>query len=245
MLPTIISYANNGYRDFSENLLRNIRDVIRNHNTVFYCLDSALYTALMPYSSDRVEIRLYTQDVASTVSTYGTTSFNRLTHTKISVLRDALRRFGFIHFVDADVVFCKEPTVDYYSKYMNYDIVYQRDAPPPNAPFHVWTCTGNFTLRNTGGTLKLLKDVEDIQDVHPEQNDQDCQRLLFETSGITDIRNYPHASLTEFPMQDFTCGYAVLNPLVDIREILVFHANHVVGKDAKITLLRRMGKWYA
>lgn len=244
MLPVIISYANSGYRDFAENLLRNIRDAVHNHTAVFYCLDSTLYTALSPYASDRVEIRLHEQDLEANVATYGTAGFNKLTHTKVSILRDALSRFGFIHFVDADVVFCREPTVEYYSKYTDYDIVYQRDAPPPNEPFNPWTCTGNFTLRNTKNTLQFLQKIEDMQALHPDQNDQDCQRLLFESEGIVDIRTYPNARLTEFPMQDFTCGYAVLNPFVDVREIIVFHANHVVGRDAKIALLRQMGKWY-
>jgi len=244
MLPVVISFANIGYRAFSENLLMNAQAVLKHHLLVFYCLDAALYEVLKPYASDRIQIELYAKEaVSSGFEPYNSSGFLKLTKLKMDIIAEALERYGLIHFVDGDVVFCKEPTEEYYEAYKEYDIVYQLDAPPPNKPYHVWTCTGNFVLRNTEATRRFLALLRDYQSMRA-QNDQECQRQIFLDAGIEDIRCYPSAKLTEFPPEEFTCGYFVRKNLVDFDKILVFHANHVVGNEAKQELLRKIGKWY-
>jgi hypothetical protein len=245
-LPTVISFANIGYRDFSENLLRNAQDVLKNHTLILYCLDKELYDALQPYANDRIKLVLYDSTPVSTnFENYGCGNFNSITQIKINIILSALAEYGFIHFVDGDVVFCKEPTEEYYEPYSDYDIVYQRDAPPPNNPFCVWTCTGNFVLRNTERTQKFLQTISEYQRAsNGTKNEQESQYNIFEDAGITDIREYPHARLTEFPDSEFTCGWYVRENAVDFSKIIVFHANHVTGSHAKLGLLQKIGKWY-
>lgn len=245
MLPVVISFANIGYRDFSENLLMNAREVLKHHLLVFYCLDNALYEVLKPYASERIQIELYAKEaVSSGFEHYGNSAaFLKMMKLKMDIIAEALERYGLIHFVDGDVVFCKEPTEEYYEAYKEYDIVYQLDAPPPNKPFHVWTCTGNFVLRNTEATRRFLALLREYQSKRA-QNEQECQRQIFLDAGIEDIRRYPLAKLTEFPPEEFACGVFVRDNLVDFHTIMVFHANHVVGNDAKQGLLRKIGKWY-
>jgi hypothetical protein len=245
-LPTIIAFANIGYRHFSENLLRNAQDVLKNHTLVFYCLDKELYDALQPYVNDRTKLVLYdSTPVSRNFENYGSDNFNIITKVKMHIISRALVEHGFIHFVDGDVVFCKEPTEEYYEQYSDYDIIYQRDAPPPNNPFHIWTCTGNFVLRNTERTHKFLQTISEYQlATNYMKNDQESQLKIFEDAGITDIREYPHARVTEFPDTEFTCGWYVRENAVDFSKIIVFHANHVTGSHAKVGLLNKIGKWY-
>jgi len=244
-LPVIVSYANYGYLQFSENLLRNAQDVLKNHTLVLYCLDRQLFDALQKYVSDSIQLVLYENNNAGNgYYSYNSGGFSKLTHIKVNILSETIKKYGFVHFVDGDVVFCKEPTEEYYAKYSDYDIVYQRDAPPPNQPFHPWTCTGNLILRNTERTHAFLLALSEYQTNYPAINDQGCQMKLFEASRIVDIRTYPHARLTEFPDTEFTCGYYVRENLFDFGSIMVFHANHVTGADAKVGLLRKIGKWY-
>jgi len=212
---------------------------------VFYCLDKALHTALQPFVTERIELVLYDDEVVTTEFThYGNSQeFLKMMKRKLLILHDALAKYEFIHFVDGDVVFCIEPTEDYYETYKDYDIVYQRDAPPPNQPFHEWTCTGNFVLRKNERTVRFLNLIQSYQEKRP-MNEQECQREIFRDSNVSDIRNYLHAKLTEFPMEEFSCGACVRDGLVKQETIMVFHANHVTGNDAKQGLLKRIGKWY-
>ena len=245
MLPVVISFANFGYLDFVVNLLKNVQDVLKNHRFVMYCMDRELFDAVQSYASDRIEIVLHQRNVTKDLVHYGSSEpFLAMMRVKTELIRDAVIKYGLVHFVDGDVVFCKEPTEEYYAKYAEYDIVYQRDAPPPNAPYHEWTCTGNFLLRNTDPTIRYLDTLRLYQGRLP-MNEQECQREMFRDFKVTDIRTFPGVKLTEFPMEEFTGGFGVRDSLVDPAGIMVFHANHVVGKSAKIGLLKQIGKWYS
>lgn len=254
MLPVVISFANFGYLDFVVNILTNVREVLKNHRFVMYCMDRQLFDAVQSFASDRIEIVLYARDVTRGTVDYGNSEpFLKMMKVKTELIREAVIQYGFVHFVDGDVVFCKEPTEEYYEKYKEYDIVYQRDAPPPNSAFHEWTCTGNFTLRHTDSTIRFLNTLRLYQG-RLQMNEQECQREMFRDMKVTDIRTFPGVKLTEFPMEEFTGGFGLMyewpgTPAdgrrgVDPSGIMVFHANHVVGKRLKIDLLKRIGKWY-
>jgi lipopolysaccharide biosynthesis glycosyltransferase len=135
MLPVVISTANFGYLDFVRNLLKTVQDVLKNHRFVMYCMDRELFDAIQEYASERIEIVLYDCNVPKTFMDYASTgAFSSMMYVKMELIRSALQKYGYIHFVDGDVVFCKEPTEEYYSAYAEYDIVYQRDLPPPHEP---------------------------------------------------------------------------------------------------------------
>jgi len=246
MLPVVISTANFGYLDFARNLIANVRETLSAHRFVFYCMDQQLYDSLKGRATERIEIRLFNTTCDTGFQNFDSAKFIGIDRAKIQIIRSALSEFGFVHFVDADVVFFKEPTAAYHAEYADYDIVYQRDmAPSMGSAYDPWTCVGNMTLRNTEPTRAFLDTLQDYETRYPEKNDQECQRQMFRDAGVSDIRTYPHAKLTEFPMEHFTMGWVVSNQPEILKDTMVFHANYVVGKDAKIGRLKQVGKWYA
>jgi len=248
MLPVIISFANIGYLTFCENLLQNIHDRVHNHNVVFFCMDDELHSKLQKYRTNRIEIVKYTSptegDVSNEFVNFGETDeFRKMMRIKMQIIYECVQKYSFIHFVDGDVVFCKEPTSEYHERYKEYDIVFQRDCPPPSLPYSVWTCTGNFTLRNSERTLRYLRKIQEYQ-VTRNVAEQNAQCIYLNEMGITDIREYPNARLMEFPMSEFTLGRAICDDHVSLDTVMVFHANHVVGFDMKKKLLQDIGMWY-
>jgi len=255
--PTIISYSNIGYHVFAKNLLVNIASTLVNHRIKFYCLDEEICKELnafvefnknhFQFAEGQLEIIPHYENLKieglRNFQNYGTAEYNKITHTKMDILLDALEKYGWIHFVDCDVVFMKEPPIEFYNKYETYDIVYQPDVDP-GRPFNTWICTGNVSIRNTPNSVRFLNEIKQCQTRQNSGNDQDCQRLVFDEAQITDIRDYPHARLFEYPPENYTCGYNIMHNLVDRNQVMVFHANHVTGGDAKIELLKKMGKWY-
>jgi hypothetical protein len=246
-LPSIICFSNFGYKDFAENFLRNIIDKIHNHKVIYYCLDEELYNYLSSkYIASNITIELYnnTSKTIKEFVEYGSSQFVKLMDTKMNLIIHALETYKYIHVVDADIVFLQELTESYYEKYSEYDIVYQRDAPPPNEPYHDWTCTGNWLLKYSENTVNFLNKIIEFKSKFPNFGEQEAQREVFRSVGITDIRKYPYAKLTEFPAEEFACGYYVRENATDFKNILVFHANHVVGYERKKELLKKLEYWY-
>ena len=247
MLPVVISSANHGYKDFVLNLLINVKQELHNHRFVLYCLDQKLYDDVKQYSHGNIEVRLSNVRCDAEFQEYSPHSkkFIAIDRAKIHVIREALSEFGFIHFVDADVVFFIEPSEEYHGKYKDYDIVYQRDMAPTLGPaYNQWTCVGNMTLRNTPETNRFLNSLQMYEDKYPNENDQECQRILFKDLGVTDIRTCPGVRLTEFPMTEFTMGWVVDHTPWMLTHTMVFHANYVAGREAKIQRLRSVKHWY-
>jgi hypothetical protein len=244
MLPVIVSTANAGYGDLARNLVLNAQRVLKNHRFVFYCMDQQLFDMLKPLGTDRIEIRAFGAACSKDFREYNASGFQEITHAKLRVASAALGEFGFVHFVDADVVFLKEPTAEYHAAYNDYDIVFQRDmAPCEGGACATWTCVGDMVLRNTEATRKHLERLQQYA-LRTGNNDQECQRQMFEEAGVTDIRLYPHAKFTEFPIEDFALGWVANNAPHLIPNLMVFHANCVMGKQAKIELLKKVGGWF-
>lgn len=244
MLPVIVSTANAGYGDLARNLLTNARRVLKNHRLVFYCMDQQLFDSLKNFATDRIEIRMFVASCSTAFREYNSRGFQEITHVKLQVAAAALAEFGFIHFVDADVAFLKEPTAEYHARYADYDIVFQRDmAPCEGGAYATWTCVGDMVLRNTEATRKHLDRLQEYA-AKTGKNDQECQRQMFEEAGVTDIRLYPHAKFTEFPIEDFALGWVANNASHLIPNLMVFHANCVMGKQSKIDLLKKVGGWF-
>jgi hypothetical protein len=242
MLPVLITYSNFGYIDFAKNLILNLANVLKHHKLHFYCLDRQTYDELSKTTHDFLTVELFEKDVSSEFENYKTVKYNKLTHTKTSVLRDALNKYPFIHFIDCDVVCLKEPTLQHYSQYSSYDIVFQfdwyfKDNIPLNK-FGRWQCTGNMSLRRTPGTLNIIKQLEELQ-ISDNKNDQECLLTIFTLAKVTDIRNYKYAKLFVYPPEEYTNG----SWKGDTSQIYFFHANHVIGKAGKIVLLKNVKQW--
>jgi lipopolysaccharide biosynthesis glycosyltransferase len=251
MLPVIVSCSNFGYLDFCENLLTSISRNAPSYNVVFYCLDSQIFESLSKkHKNPNFTFEVFNTNVTNEYSSYGSSNFNKITFIKIQIILESLSKYQYIHFVDSDVVFLKEPSIEYYEKYTDYDIVFQKDAPhTPPEKFTTWTCTGNFVLKNTEETRNLLSKIIEYHSNNLHLNDQDCLMKILDSESIADIREYKYAKLYQFPPQDFVCGFYVRDPTprdyhVDYENAMVFHANHVSGKDGKIELLKRIGGWY-
>jgi Nucleotide-diphospho-sugar transferase len=255
--PVLISYANYGYKDFAHNLLLNLKYRIQQHKVHFYCLDNDLYDYLRSQDFGKLDLIIELRDLSLSkeYEVYNSSNFFKITHTKFSILLDSLEKYGFIHFIDSDVVCIKETPLEFYEEYRDYDIVFQFDCGfvSPTQPddnnnmFCPWVCTGNMTLRNTTRTKKLLDDILYYQTIHSNKNDQECLLQYFNDNGIPgyfgDIRTYIHAKLTVYPYERYTNGFWLDRNIGDLSKTYFFHANHVRGLDEKKKLLIKANKW--
>ena len=250
--PVIISYSNNGYVDFAKNLLLNLNSTLQFHKVHFYCLDSDIYNTLtnMSFLNISITFEPVNANVSKQFENYGTANYNGITHTKMNILRNALEKFGFIHFVDCDVVCMKEPLIEHYMKYRECDIVFQHDAGFHSADkfhaptlYHIWACTGNTSFRASPGTFRVLDKISEYQLKYPSKNDQECLYKYFQDIGISDLRQYTSANLSTYEVAEYTNGYWLHNAIGTLDSTYFFHANHVSGGARKIGLLKKANKW--
>jgi hypothetical protein len=252
-LPVLISYSNIGYFPFAKNLLLSLSKTLRNHKVHFYCLDEEIMMALMALNITNIDLtfEIWDANVSRQFEAYGSPQYNQITHTKMAILKDALAKHKWIHFVDCDVVCMKEPTADFWAHYAPYDIVFQYDAgfdsaDKPHWPyFHIWACTGNTLFRDTSATHRLLNIIQEYQQKYPMKNDQECLYTYFQDNQMKSILQDPLARLYEFKPREFTNGYWIDKDIGDTSETYFFHANHVAGSDNKIRLLRKVGQWFS
>jgi hypothetical protein len=251
--PTIISYSNFGYLDFAKNLIINLSKTIKNHKIHFYCLDIETYISLLSLKISQIDIKyeLLEQNTSKNFEKYGTTNYNKITHTKVDILKKALEQYNFIHFIDSDVVCINEPLYNHYDKYKDYDIMFQYDAgfhsvdrPHASTIHHIWACTGNITLKNTKGTKYILDKIVEYQIKYQNKNDQECLYEYFKDCNIADIRDYTSARLISYNVDEYTNGFWLNNNIGTLNNTYFFHANHVSGKNAKINLLKKAQRWY-
>jgi len=249
--PVLVSYSNYGYFPFLANMLINLSKKLTNHSVHIYCLDKETAEGVVKLNLPlRLTVDLLMVDVSKDLQDYGSQGYNKITHTKLHILADALQKHGFIHFIDADVVCIKEPAAEFYEEYKDYDIVFQHDTgyftkeKPHRHRWDTWTCTGNMSLRNTPGTMALLNKIYQYQQLYPSKNDQECLLQYFEDKNIKDIREETCAKLYCYPYELYTNGYAIGYKIFGIEETYFFHANHCVGREKKIELLKTVGEWY-
>jgi hypothetical protein len=164
----------------------------------------------------------------------------------MNILKNALRTFQFIHFIDCDVICIKEPTSSHYEKYKSFDVVFQHDAGMYSATklhaptlHHIWCCTGNTTFRNTPQTHRLLDIITLYQHRYQHKNDQECLYQYFEDCHVVDLREYTEAKLFTYEIEEYTNGYWLNHNIGTLDRTYFFHANHVSGKASKMALLQK------
>jgi hypothetical protein len=245
--PLFISYSNHGYVEIAENLVKSAQR-LRHHRLRMYCLDKETFEHLLPYQEQTpmtIELKLYDHHHTSKLyERYNSEKFKQIDHIHFSVIRDALNEYSFVHFLDSDTTIIDEPPADFYDTYQEQDVVFQCDHPVTEPNYHIWSCIGNMSMRNTPGTFFLLDAIEIYKSHIPHMNDQEILMEIFKGADIEDIRKYPHARCTQYPPTQFTSGILVINDIVDKSQIYIFHANYVIGKEAKIELLKKAGGWY-
>jgi hypothetical protein len=248
-IPVLITYSNYGYKDFANNLLINLSKKLKNHSVHFYCLDENIYNYLnnKNYDDLKVTFEKFFKPVSSSFETYNSKNYITLTQTKIDVIRDSLKKYEFVHFIDCDVVCINEPPEDFYKEYEEYDIVFQFDSGPAPTLFGGWTCTGNTSFKKSHGTNTMLNRIEQYQKspAHRNKNDQECLFQFFnDLNWADDIRKDTDCKNYVYPIEKYTNGYMINNNIIDVKNTYFFHANHVSGSSEKINLLKKVKEWY-
>jgi hypothetical protein len=235
-------------------MLLSLDRTLKHHKVSFYCLDNEIYEKLSKIKFDNIQVDFQVggkKQLSKNFEQYGSPNYNLITHTKMNILRDALFKHNFIHFIDCDVVCKKEPSIEHYNKYAAYDVIFQYDGAMYSptelqAPtlHHIWACTGNTTFRNTPNTLLFLDKITEYQHKYKNKNDQECLYQYFQDLSLKDIREYKSAKLYTYEPSEYTNGYWLNKDIGTLENTYFFHANHVTGSVDKFNLLKKANQYF-
>lgn len=241
--PVYITYSNIGYKDFAMNLCINFNTRMPNCFLYFYCLDESIYSLLNSKEYKNVIlIQYFKYNVESNFLHYGSYQYNNLTHIKVHILLESVDKYEFIHFIDCDVAFFKEPIKEFYEEFNDCDIVFQVDSGPQDGDYYVWVCTGNMTLRKSTATTDFILRILQAQKEMPNKNDQECLFEMLKHDNIKDIRTIPNVKCNIYSRKKLVNGdYYKREGLSELA--INLHANYVIGSRDKIAMLSSAGLW--
>ena len=225
MKPVFVSCFNSGFGDLGENLIRSFEVNAPDCRLEVFNLDD-----------------FYGQKEAK----YGEDRFNKITLGKLNIIKNSLKKHDFIHFLDADCACLEEPTGTYWDDCYNSDFVFQKDCPcdEPGCTgkntLHPWLCTGNFTIRNTERAIKMLDDLIWMMGVNYTSNDQECLRFYIRDRG--GAVKFSQGKMIAHANDRFVNGHGIKQGLW--KGAWIVHANHSVGKESKIELLKSASAWF-
>lgn len=250
--PVIVTYANFGFVEFAENFLINVSKNAPNHSVIFYCLDEQLLLHLKKLYSNSIKFQFiawYQKNISSHFLNYGTEQYNQLLQNKLCILKNALKNHEKVLYLDCDVVFLKEPDLDFYQKFSNYDMVFQSDSYPPTAQDDITVCAGIMIIKNSLAASRFIDDIIKIQEQNPNNHDQECMYIYFMENNVCSLntlKSLLDLNATCAPWNVFMAGIYVLRESAKIVQpsTYLFHANFVVGKMRKMNLLNQVGRLY-
>lgn len=177
----------------------------------------------------------------SSYSEWGTPDFNEVTSYKWLIIIDALKRgYKNVIYSDVDIAYI----IDFDGYISNLARQYKLGMQSESLPqFPAECCTGFMYFRND--TVDILKQIVEINKINlAHGNDQDIFNKIY--CGNINLQK----ELYLLPEALFPNGLHYKNFLQDsydpIRGRLqpfIFHANYVLGLEAKIGLLKKVGLW--
>lgn len=237
---------------FVLNLIESFRQNLRlQNNLLIICLDDEIKDNLsrrgvpaLKFSDlmgiEHGEYYSLDKDHLRSQQTYGTETYNRLVNMKIDVAFILLRYYDLKHLIysDVDVVWLQPRLFDYFDFFfnptgLNRDILFSASG---NGTFY--PCTGFYSVKKSNFSINFLGAVL----AHPAKNelhDQQIAQLIYD-----DLRPDMKLMVHNLDPVLFVDGNTqTWSSYFDVHP-WIFHANFVVGFEAKKSLLQQFGFWY-
>lgn len=242
-----ISLTNNGYLNFADNQIENFKkDYLKSHNLFLYCSDeeSYQYHLKKELPSNVFVFKLNNQEITGHHS-YLQGRFKELMRLKFPLIVDCINNLNTpVWFIDNDVLILKdpEPYIDH-----SMDILFQADMGDYPSRYG-WVCTGCFWINNTQASLKLLRNVIDLQstiDRGEQEILNDFCKSWPPSANVSpnlkgSIKDYKDANLDILSYYDFQNGYlAFKNNEFDKHDCVMIHFNHESNYNIKINNLEK------
>ena len=162
---------------------------------------------------------------------YGTNIYFQVMSSRLKLVRNLLSKGVSVALIEADQVFLKNPfrVINALEDQQQHDMITYDDGR--NIP-----CFGFLFLRPTKQILESWSKLIHIMEASP-QNEQLLMQKIIGKSSVPSVRY--------LPKEQFQSGFAFKQQSsgVDMRSLVMMHANWVIGTTEKMKMLKRHGWW--
>jgi len=226
----LITLTNDGYIEYTENLLISLRNVGINDLNI-YCVGQKSYNY---FKNKGFLVRLINTNIISNANKFQnwrTKNFNKLMFYKLKLVHEELKSNKRVLYIDGDIVFLRN-TLEEIENTKNFDIVGQFDFNPVSDVKTL--CAGFMMINSNEKTLNLFDPEKVPQELLNRKFHFDDQKYINRNINnlkydFFDLKDYPNGAY-------FYKNYKNLNPAI-------IHFNYIVG-DKKKQKMQEMGYWY-
>jgi len=227
---TSITFTNEGYIDYTYNLLQSIKENKIDLNLKIYTLDKPSHNF---FSERHDNVVLFEKnDFPETLLKQSDKNFGNLMIVKFNLIYLELLKNHNVLYLDGDIVIKKNIT-EYLDTYSNEsEIIFQNDLRP-SKPDLINVCAGFMYITSNENTKKFFK---------PEK------KLIrkfnrYKTHDQTYInKNKNKFTYSMLPLDDFPNGAHYYQHYENLDPYLI-HFNYVIG-EKKRSLMIKHGEWY-
>tara|TARA_B100000282_G_C31656051_1_gene455329 strand:+ start:86 stop:775 length:690 start_codon:yes stop_codon:yes gene_type:complete len=227
---TSITFTNEGYIDYTYNLLQSIKENKIDLNLKIYTLDKPSHNF---FSERHDNVVLFEKnDFPETLLKQSDKNFGNLMIVKFNLIYLELLKNDNVLYLDGDIVIKKNIT-EYLDTYSNEsEIIFQNDLRP-SKPDLINVCAGFMYITSNENTKKFFK---------PEK------KLIrkfnrYKTHDQTYInKNKNKFTYSMLPLDDFPNGAHYYQHYENLDPYLI-HFNYVIG-EKKRSLMIKHGEWY-
>ena len=218
----VVLAVNTGMADFARNLVRNLDEL--GVRSIVYGLDRGV--------AERIPGSVTHSDVTASPGfvEFDTADFGALQRSKLSAALSHLRSGENVLFLDADVVVKRDPFPEL-RRDVDLNIQYgATEDLPPTRPFHNM-CAGVWYARSSPKTIAFFDDAFALMERDGVDDQTAINRLYWQGDHELDI--------AILDPQLFPNGHVWTHNSLD--DWVLLHANHVIGRAAKIEMLETTG----
>jgi hypothetical protein len=240
----IVSISNYGFKNLTLNWITNLYKLGFNKFVVF-CFDQELYEFLSEkgYKNNLAIVPSNWLDfkISKSFSSWATKDYNQITQAKPQIWYQLLKLKLNIFFSDSDVAWLNKNIIDHLKfiyEYSTADLLFSVDQEHRNNYYN----TGLFMAKCTPYSIDLFLNLINEQRKSPEHSiDQIVLGNMLKKTKFNDSRIIGLDPIL------FASGKVFLHDKLNKRFNLTpytFHANYLVGIEAKINALKANNLWF-
>jgi len=240
----IVSISNYGFKNLTLNWITNLYKLGFNKFVVF-CFDLELYEFLSEkgYKNNLAIVPSEWLDfkISKSFSSWATKDYNQITQAKPQIWYQLLKLKLNIFFSDSDVAWLNKNIIDHLKfiyEYSTADLLFSVDQEHRNNYYN----TGLFMAKCTSYSIDLFLNLINEQRKSPEHS---IDQIVF--SNMLKKTKFNDSRIIGLDPILFASGKVFLHDKLNKRFNLTpytFHANYLVGMEAKINALKANNLWF-
>jgi hypothetical protein len=130
MKTKLITLTNNGYKEYTQNLIESLRKLNISNLLNIYCIDPESYNFFKNNYKNNYVTYVENQFNISDIQLFRDGNWNKVVYYKFQIIKENLEKGYNVIFTDGDIVFLKNPFEYLKNNILEYDLLFQEDVLP-------------------------------------------------------------------------------------------------------------------